>query len=323
MFRVQKSQAIRRSFRVLACLLAGSLMGCGTQAPTGGSGQPAGNVLPTLTGGGTAASGDNSVLEQLHLERINRARLRPAAEAARFGIDLNEGVTSTTISASSKQALAMNPTLTAVARAHSQDMLNRDYFEHDTPEGLSPFDRMQAAGYIYRSAGENLTWRGTTGHLDEVSTANAQHQDLFVDVDYPNRGHRVVMLNADYKEVGIGVIRGGFLQNGNNYDSLMTTQDYGTRSNSPTFVLGVVYDDSNANGDYDAGEGLSGGSVYLGSSSTTTNAGGGYSFAVQPGQYTIRFPSGAQQQFNVGINNIKIDCVNGTQVLINRGLGAF
>ncbi len=306
---------------VLPMLFAALLVGCGTQAPTGGDGQPAGSTLPTLTGGGTAASGDNSVLEQLHLERINRARLKPAAEAARFGIALNEGVTSTTITTASKQAVAMNPTLTAVARAHSQDMLNRDYFEHNTPEGQSPFDRMQAAGYIYRSAGENLTWRGTTGTLDEITTANAQHQDLFVDVDYPNRGHRVVMLNADYKEVGVGVLRGMFAQDGHNYDSLMTTQDYGTRSNSPTFVLGVVYDDTNRNGDYDAGEGVSGATVALGSNTTTTNAGGGYSFAVQPGQYTIRFPSGAQQQFNVGNSNVKIDCVSATQILINLGLG--
>jgi uncharacterized protein YkwD len=311
----------RGAFRVVPILLSIALMGCGTQTPSGGNGQPAGSVLPTLTGGGTSASGDNSVLEQLHLERINRARLKPAAEAARFGIALNEGVTSTTITTASKQALAMNPTLTAVARAHSQDMLSRDYFEHNTPEGLSPFDRMQAAGYTYRAAGENLTWRGTTGQLDEISTANAQHQDLFVDVDYPNRGHRVVMLTADYKEVGIGVLRGTFSDNGRDYDSLMTTQDYGMRSNSPTFVLGVVYDDANRNGDYDVGEGTAGATVALGSNTTTTNSGGGYSFAVQPGQYTIRFPSGVQQQFNVGNSNIKIDCVSATQVLINLGLG--
>lgn len=304
--------------RAVPIVFAAMLWGCGTQAPTG-TDQPAGSSLPTLTGGGT--SGDNSVLEQLHLERVNRARLKPAAEAARFGIALNEGVTSTTITTASKQAVAMNPTLTAVARAHSQDMLNRDYFEHNTPEGVTPFARMQDAGYIYRAAGENLTWRGTTGTLDEISTANAQHQDLFVDTDYPNRGHRVVMLTADYKEVGIGVLRGTFVHNGNTYDSLMTTQDYGTRSNSPTFVLGVVYDDTNRNGDYDAGEGVAGATVTLGNNTTATNSGGGYSFAVQPGQYTIRFPSGATQQFSVGNSNIKIDCISANQIVINLGLG--
>ena len=77
-----------------------------------------------------------TALEQMLLELINRARLDPAAEAARFGIDLNEGLAPNTLSGVSKQPLAMNETLLSVARAHSQDMINRDYFAHDTPEGV-------------------------------------------------------------------------------------------------------------------------------------------------------------------------------------------
>ena len=69
-----------------------------------------------------------TALEQMLLELINRARLDPAAEAARFGIDLNEGLAPNTISGVSKQPLAMNETLLSVARAHSQDMIDRDYF---------------------------------------------------------------------------------------------------------------------------------------------------------------------------------------------------
>jgi hypothetical protein len=43
--------------------------------------------------------------EQLQLELINRARLDPVAEAARLGIDLNEGLAAGTISAAAKQPL--------------------------------------------------------------------------------------------------------------------------------------------------------------------------------------------------------------------------
>jgi len=50
-----------------------------------------------------------------------------------------------------------------VARAHSQDMVARGYFAHETPEGLTPPDRLARGGVTGISlAGENvgLTSRG-------------------------------------------------------------------------------------------------------------------------------------------------------------------
>src|SRR4051812_36432660 len=54
--------------------------------------------------------------EQLMVELINRARANPAVEAARLGIDLNEGLSAGTISTAAKQPLAINPNLTDGAR---------------------------------------------------------------------------------------------------------------------------------------------------------------------------------------------------------------
>ena len=62
----------------------------------------------------------NSAQEQLMLELINRARMNPAAEAARQGIDLNQGLAPGTISAAPKQVLAMNDLLVAVGRQPQQ-----------------------------------------------------------------------------------------------------------------------------------------------------------------------------------------------------------
>src|SRR5262249_17413606 len=109
--------------RVRRLLLASAwlpfvLAACQTQAPgpTDNNNPPAdpadsnsgvsGSQQPPAT-----PSGDNTTLEQLLLERMNRARLRPAAEAARFNIDLNEGLPAGTISTASKQPLAFNPIL--------------------------------------------------------------------------------------------------------------------------------------------------------------------------------------------------------------------
>ncbi len=44
--------------------------------------------------------------EQLMLELINRARMNPAGEAARYGIALNEGLPSNPISTAPKEVLA-------------------------------------------------------------------------------------------------------------------------------------------------------------------------------------------------------------------------
>ena len=52
--------------------------------------------------------------------------------------------------------LAADPELTEVARRHSADMFARGYFAHDTPEGITPFDRMRDANVRFIIAGENL-----------------------------------------------------------------------------------------------------------------------------------------------------------------------
>lgn len=85
--------------------------------------------------------------------------------------------------------------LRAVARAHSQDMLARGYFAHETPEGVDPFQRMAAAGITYETAGENLGFG---------PTVQIVHQGLM-----NSPGHRANILNPDYTKVGIGCIDAG------------------------------------------------------------------------------------------------------------------
>src|ERR1700733_14375163 len=111
-----------------------------------------------------------TAVEQMILELINRARLDPAAEAARDGIDLNEGLPAGTISATSKQPLAMNQTLLTIARAHDQDMIAHNYFAHTDSSGFTPDQRMTNAGYSYSWWGENIAWNGTTGAVTTQMT---------------------------------------------------------------------------------------------------------------------------------------------------------
>ena len=205
-------------------------------------------------------SGNPTAEEQYILELINRARMNPSAEGTRLGININEGL-SAGFTAVARPPLAMNKLLLGTARGHSDDMFARNYFAHSTPEGVDPFDRIAAAGYNDSSAGENIASIST---LDGIPLEDL----LMVDAGYPGRGHRTNLLDIRpatqnsfiYREIGVGLKSG---MTGGANKSLLT-QDFGRSSVGP-FLLGVVYQDSNHNGFYDAGEGLSGVTVAPGS----------------------------------------------------------
>ena len=255
--------------------------------------------------------GDPTAAEQAHLEVLNRARLNPVAEAARLGIDLFEGVPSGAISGLPVQPVVFNAKLIQAARLHSQDMIDQDYFAHYSLNGKSPFDRMADAGYQYSTAGENLAFIGSTGFIDEVTTVLGHHDNLFIDENYPDRGHRVNILKENFKEVGVGVAFGDY--KGYSY-SYMLTCDFGTALQfSGSFILGAVYDDKDGDNFYDAGEGISNVSIELVSTgdSTVTATAGGYGIPVTAGNYTVKATlsdgSIAQQQVIIGSENKKID----------------
>src|SRR5437764_1681142 len=76
--------------------------------------------------------------EQYLVELINRGRANPTAEAARYSIDLNEGLAAGTISTAAKEPLAINPYLTSAAHGHSQWMIDTDTFSHTGLNGTDP-----------------------------------------------------------------------------------------------------------------------------------------------------------------------------------------
>lgn len=88
-------------------------------------------------------------------------------------------------------ALKLNMNIVKVARAHGQDMINRNFFAHENPDGQSPFDRMQAAGISFRYAGENLAINRSVTAAEQTFMSSP--------------GHRSNILSPNYTEVGIGV----------------------------------------------------------------------------------------------------------------------
>lgn len=85
--------------------------------------------------------------------------------------------------------------LTKVARVKSQDMIDNNYFSHNSPTYGSPFDMMKSFGINYVKAGENI-----------AGNQNVQkaHESLM-----NSPGHRKNILNPDYTHIGIGIKQGG------------------------------------------------------------------------------------------------------------------
>jgi len=92
-------------------------------------------------------------------------------------------------------ALSFSDALASVGTAHCEDMFARGYFSHNTPEGLTPFDRMAQDNIAFNFAGENL--------------ALAPSVDLAMKGLMQSPGHKENILSTDFHKIGIGVVNGG------------------------------------------------------------------------------------------------------------------
>lgn len=165
----------------LAVLLAVALVGAGGCVALDGdqSQSPAENE--------SAASLDEAAVEQAILDEVNEER-----------------------TARGLQPVTADPDLAAVADGHSEDMLDRDFYAHESPEGLGPGDRLDRAGVDCRVAGENIaqsyydvefqTENGTERHttVEEVAAG-------LVEQWLQSPEHRENMLQPGWETSGVGV----------------------------------------------------------------------------------------------------------------------
>ena len=89
------------------------------------------------------------------------------------------------------QPLLLDARLSSVAVSHAGDMVSHNYFAHETADGISPFDRMRAAGCSFEFAGENIALASDERDADAALFSSAPH--------------RQNTLSASYRRVGIGV----------------------------------------------------------------------------------------------------------------------
>lgn len=232
--------------------------------------------------------------EQWLLEMINRARANPRAEGIRHAEDTDPetraacaywGVDFEMMKAEFallpvRPPLAMNAKLLAAARGHSNDMLAKVFQSHTGSDGKNASYRVNAAGYTFTRRAENIHARATSAWFTHASlqiewgpggTGGMQ----------AGRSHRVA-IHGDYREAGIGLIRGTNSNSTTSVGPVLVTEDLATSTTEAAFITGVAYHDFNGNAFYDPGEGIGGLEVTVSGVSTRaiTTTSGGYAIPV-------------------------------------------
>ncbi|MFJ8623961.1 CAP domain-containing protein [Kitasatospora sp. NPDC093550] len=87
------------------------------------------------------------------------------------------------------------PRLATAAQSHSDDMADRNYFDHASPEGYHADHRIEATGYRWSTWGENIA----RGQKDPAAVMDAWMN---------SPGHRANILNCAFKQLGVGVRTG-------------------------------------------------------------------------------------------------------------------
>jgi uncharacterized protein YkwD len=91
------------------------------------------------------------------------------------------------------QALQVDIRLVQAARLHSQDMADQNFFSHTGTGGSYFADRIDAAGYAWTAAGEDIAAGYTTAATVVAGWMASQ-------------GHRDIILSTSYRHVGVGYV---------------------------------------------------------------------------------------------------------------------
>lgn len=91
--------------------------------------------------------------------------------------------------------LRLDPRLSAAADGRIQDMEERGYWSHASPDGDGPFLRLRDHGYAHSAAGENLA-------------AGFETAGVLVSGWMESEGHRRNILSPEFSDAGIAIIDG-------------------------------------------------------------------------------------------------------------------
>lgn len=89
-------------------------------------------------------------------------------------------------------ALKNDSEVQRIARIKAQDMVDNNYFSHNSPTYGSPFDMMKSFKVSYKTAGENIA----------ANSSNSSAVTAWMN----SSGHKANILNSSFNYTGIGVV---------------------------------------------------------------------------------------------------------------------
>jgi hypothetical protein len=117
-----------------------------------------------------------------------------------------------------QQPLVRNIKLDNAAELKGKDMADKQYFSHDSPEGVTPWYWFRQAGYNFLYAGENLAINFTdSSEVEEAWLGSPTH--------------RANIMNAQFREIGIATVQGFY----NNYPTIYVVQMFGTPARAQNY----------------------------------------------------------------------------------------
>jgi hypothetical protein len=209
-----------------------------------------------------------SGLELELLQLINQARENPIGAMEAYGIDLGPFLETDTdtglyeiLTTPVIPSLVSDASLRSASKAHSEDMLANDFFDHVSSDGESLEERVIEEGYDPAVLGEVIQRVGLSAFTDsEVSHALQQIMEQVLRDEIANYVDFGVLtlLNPDLRDMGIGMVSGRYEVDGEAADVLISTVTLGSEvEEGVPSLVGTIYSDDDGNGIYSYGEGLS------------------------------------------------------------------
>jgi hypothetical protein len=120
------------------------------------------------------------------------------------------------------KGLTISTALSKAAEAKANDMIEKDYWAHTSPDGKEPWDFIISSGYDYLYAGENLA-------------VDFNNSESVVNAWYDSSSHRKNLLSDKYTEIGFAVVNGEF----EGRKTTIVVQMFGYPRTSPATVSSV------------------------------------------------------------------------------------
>ncbi len=226
-------------------------------------------------------------------------------------------------------SLSLSEELSAAARSHARDMIDRVYYDVDTPSGITPAERAVEFGYQPVFVEESLGAVAFFGMIAPESAADMIFDEISFHVAglFSSNCTRIEaepILNPYVTQLGVGLQGGVIVIDGEYFNVYVLVLDFGCpvpEDNDSRIVWGHIFNDVNGNGLYDRNEGMAGLMVKLAGDlipafspapaprfGVSTDGAGFYLMKVPPGDYMLSVTAGEQilEQYPVDLLNNRV-----------------